>query len=143
MNILSYSRCLGSSGYCRPNKQWIPGAFCVGMRPPRFGLLRRRNFTSITQTVTSPTLDERPKAIDSMATAIPSLDVLLNINASVTALFVYAAYEAYQLSNLDLGGATELRSPWVEKVIQVVSAMLLLLLVAIALTLAYRFHYVV
>jgi hypothetical protein len=77
-----------------------------------------------------------------MGFAMLSMDALLIINAFVTALFIYAAYEAYQLSKTDLAGATEFRPPWAEKLVQRVTALLLLLLVAVALTLAYRYHYV-
>ena len=70
-----------------------------------------------------------------------SMDALLIINAFVTALFIYAAYEVYQLSKLDLGLAAEFGPLWVEKLVQGVTAILLLLLVAIALVLRYRYHY--
>ena len=79
--------------------------------------------------------------MDSMGSAMLSMDALLIINAFVTALFIYAAYEAYQLSKPDLDGATEFRPPWIEKLVQGVSLLLLLFLVAIALALGYRYDY--
>ena len=82
------------------------------------------------------------KAPFRMALPTPSLTILLAINAVVGALFIYAAYEAYQLSKKDMGSAAKLRPPWAEKLIQCVSGLLLLLLVAIALSFAYRYHYV-
>ena len=71
-----------------------------------------------------------------------SMDALLIINAFVTAFFIYAACETYQLSKPDLDGATELRPQWAEKLVQRVTALLLFLLPGVALTLAYRNHYV-
>jgi len=76
-----------------------------------------------------------------MAFPTPPLPVLLAVNALLGAFFIYAAYEAYQLSKPDLDGAIEFRPPWMERLVQVVTALLLLLLVAIALALGYRYHY--
>ena len=77
----------------------------------------------------------------SMGSAMLSMDALLIINAFVTALFIYAAYEAYQLSKPDLDGATEFRPPWAEKLVQRVTTLLLLFLVAIALFPADSYYY--
>ena len=70
-----------------------------------------------------------------------SMDALLIINAFVTALFIYAAYEAYQLLKPDSDGAIEFQPPWVEKLVQAVSSLLLLFLVAIALFPADSYYY--
>ena len=76
-----------------------------------------------------------------MAFQTPPLPVLLAVNALLGALFIYGAYEAYQLSKQDWDGATHFRSPWLERLVQVFTTISLLLLVVIALILAHRYHY--
>lgn len=72
---------------------------------------------------------------------MPSFFVLLLINAFAGALFIFAAYEAYQLSKPDLEAGVGWRPPWAEKLILVVTALSQIFLVSIALILAYRHFY--
>ena len=62
----------------------------------------------------------------------PSLPALLVITALLCSVFIYAAYEAYQLSMPDLNNSINFRPPWVDKLLQGVTALLLVLLIAVA-----------
>ena len=72
---------------------------------------------------------------------IPSLPLLLAIIALLGAIFVFAAYDLYQLSKPDFDGASGFRPPWAENLVYAVTALLLLFLVAVAVTLGYHYHY--
>jgi hypothetical protein len=52
-----------------------------------------------------------------MAFPTPPLPILLVVNALLGGLFIYAACEAYQLSNPNLDVATDFQPPWAEKMI--------------------------
>ena len=70
----------------------------------------------------------------------PSLPALLVITALLCAVFIYAAYEAYQLSKPDLNNSTNFRPPWVDKLLQGVTALLLVLLIAVAVMLSFQLY---
>ena len=69
-----------------------------------------------------------------------SLTVLLAINAVLGAVFVYAAYELYQISKPDLNDTTKYRPQWLDKFLQGVMALLLILLVVVAVMLAFQLY---
>jgi len=68
------------------------------------------------------------------------MTVLLAINAVLGVIFVYAAYELYQLSKPDLSDTKRYRPPWLYKLLQSVMTLLLILLIGVAVMLAFHLY---
>ena len=73
-----------------------------------------------------------------MAFGHTTLMVALVVNGFLGVLFVYLAYEGFQLSKADNSFIAHKRKPWVDKLMALTQAAMCLALVGVAVAMGYR-----